>query len=92
MSVFQKSAAPFNLRERGNNDMSVEHELNSLRHEVKELKDQMKELKKMKQVPRAKRAPTEYALFVQKYAQAHKGDKDLMKNAGAEWRKKHGAK
>lgn len=72
--------------------MSVEHELASLKAELKDVKEQLREIKKMKQAPRQKRKPSEYALFVQQFSQKHKGHPDLMKAVAKEWAAKKGGK
>ena len=67
--------------------MSVEHELASLKAEIKELKAEVKEVKRLKQAPRQKRKPSEYALFVQEFSRKNPGHPSLMKAASAAWKK-----
>ena len=64
--------------------MSVEAEVMALKKEVAALRKEVAEVKKAKG-KRVKRAPTEYALYVQAYLKKNKGAS--FKEAAAQWNK-----
>ena len=65
-------------------------EVAMMKKELSEMKKELSDLKKQKPAPRAKRAPTEYNIFMKEFARKHKGQiasDEMWKRGAEEWKK-----